>query len=358
MIAVAPSWARCPASVVHPRRDAIAWRVIVGHVAPYSEPSAEFSDRLAGLTAAAVAEVEPVIRPYIRRTPVITIDRAEFGLPPGPLTLKLELMQHSGSFKARGAFTNLLLRDVPPAGVAAASGGNHGAAVAYAASVLGIPARIFVPEVSTPAKINRIRGYGADLVVEGATYSDAFAISQEWIAASGALPVHAYDQAETILGAGTTGLELAGQAPDATTVLAAVGGGGLLSGIATAVSDRLRVVGVEPEGAPTMTAALAAGQPADARAGSVAVDSLAPRRVGELTYAVTAKHVHTVVLVTDDAITSAQQLLWERARIVAEPGGCAALAGLMSGAYSPEPGEHVAVVLSGANTTLGSDRAR
>jgi len=292
----------------------------------------------------------------VRLTPAVTIDRAELGLAPGPLTLKLELMQHSGSFKVRGAFANLLLREIPAAGVAAASGGNHGAAVAYAACVLGIPARIFVPEVSSPAKISRIRGYGADLVIQGATYSDALAVCQDWVTASGALPVHAYDQRQTILGAGTTGLELLRQAPGVTTILAAVGGGGLLSGIATAVltgpaAAGMRVVGAEPEGAPTMTAALAAGGPADAPAGSIAVDSLAPRRVGELTYAVAARYVHSIALVTDDAIVAAQAMLWERLRVVAEPGGCAALAALLSGRYQPQPDEPVAVVLSGANTT-------
>src|SRR5258708_16014480 len=197
--------------------------------------------QVARLTAAAVADVSQVIGGYVRRTPVVTIDRAELGLPPGPLTLKLEQLQHSGSFKVRGAFANLLLRTVPSAGVAAASGGNHGAAVAYAASVLGIPARIFVPAVSSAAKVARIREYGADLVVQGATYSDALAVSEDWIAASGAMPVHAYDQAETILGAGTTGLELLQQAPSAHTVLASVGGGGLLSGIATAVTTSGRL---------------------------------------------------------------------------------------------------------------------
>jgi threonine dehydratase len=310
-----------------------------------------------------VIAVEGRIRPYVRLTPVVTIDRAELGLSPGPLTLKLELMQHSGSFKVRGAFTNLLLREIPDAGVAAASGGNHGAAVAYAASVLGIPARIFVPEVSSPAKISRIRGYGADLVIRGETYSDALAVSQEWTAESGALPVPAFDQPETILGAGTTALELRRQAPDATTILAAVGGGGLLSGIATAVMTGtgpagLRVVGVEPEGAPTMTAALAAGGPVDAATGSVAVDSLAPRRVGELTFSVVSRHVDSIVLVSDDAIRSAQLLLWERLRVVAEPGGCAALAALISGRYAAGPEEHVAVVLSGANTTSALDNTK
>jgi threonine dehydratase len=302
------------------------------------------------LTAAAVAEVESRIRPYVRRTPVVAIDRAEFGLPAGPLTLKLEQLQHSGSFKARGAFANLLLRDVPAAGVAAASGGNHGAAVAYAAGVLGVPARIFVPEVSSAAKVSRIRGYGADLVVEGATYSDALAISERWIAASGAMRVHAFNQPETVLGAGTVGLEVRQQAPRVMTVLAGVGGGGLLSGIATACDGEVRVVGVEPEAAPTMTQALAAGGPVDAPAGGVAVDSLAPRRVGDLTYAVTARRVHAVVLVSDEAILQAQQALWQTLRVVGEPGACAALAALLSGRYVPEPGESVAVVVSGANT--------
>ncbi len=307
-------------------------------------------------TAAAVADVAQVIGSYVRRTPVITIDRAELGLPPGPLTLKLEQLQHSGSFKVRGAFANLLLRKIPAAGVAAASGGNHGAAVAYAASVLGIPARIFVPTVSSPAKIDRIRAYGAELVVRGDTYSDALAVSEDWVAASGAMPVHAYDQLETILGAGTTGLELLQQAPTANTVLASVGGGGLLSGIATAAAAvaapaDVRVVGAEPADAPTMTAALAAGRPVDAATGSIAVDSLAPRQVGDLTFAVVASRAPLIVLVSDDAILAAQRLLWERLRIVAEPGGCAALAALVCGAYSPDPGEHVAVVLSGANTT-------
>ena len=316
------------------------------------------TDETSTLTPAAVAAVEQRIRPYVRRTPVIEIDRADFGLPAGPLTLKLEQLQHSGSFKVRGAFANLLLRDIPAAGVTAASGGNHGAAVAYAAGVLGVPARIFVPEVSSAVKISRIRSYDADLVVEGATYSDAFAVSQRWAAASGAMPVHAFNQAETVLGAGTVGLELRQQAPHTGTVLAAIGGGGLLSGIATAYdarrngpgNSRVRVVGVEPEGAPTMTEALAAGRPADAATGSVAVDSLAPRRVGELTFGVVSRRVHAVVLVSDDAIGQAQQALWEKLRVVGEPGGCAALAALLSGRYVPEPGESVAVVISGANT--------
>jgi threonine dehydratase len=303
------------------------------------------------VTRTAIAAVEPVIRPYVRITPVLEIDRSQFGLPPGPLTLKLEQLQHSGSFKARGAFANMLLREVPAAGVVAASGGNHGAAVAYAAGVLGVPARIFVPTVSSPAKVSRIRGYGAHLIVEGATYSDSLVLSQEWAAASGALPVHAFDQLETLLGAGSLALELQRQAPGVTTVLAGVGGAGLLSGIAGAYAGLAAVVGAEPDGAPTMTEALKAGGPVDAPTGSVAVDSLAPRRVGELTYAMISRHAERIVLVTDEAITAAQQALWDVLRIVAEPGASAALAALLSGQYQPGPGEHVAVVVSGANTT-------
>jgi threonine dehydratase len=317
------------------------------------------TDETSTLTPAAVAAVGERIRPYVRRTPVIEMDRADFGLPAGPLTLKLEQLQYSGSFKVRGAFANLLLRDIPHAGVAAASGGNHGAAVAYAAGVLGVPARIFVPEVSSAAKVSRIRSYGADLVIEGATYSDALAVCQRWVAASGAMPVHAFNQAETVLGAGTVGLELRQQALDVNTVLAAVGGGGLLSGIATAYDaarngpgdSRVRVVGVEPEGAPTMTEALAAGRPADAATGSVAVDSLAPRQVGGLTFRVVSQRVHAVLLVSDEAIGQAQQALWDKLRVVGEPGGCAALAALLSGRYVPGPDESVAAVISGANTS-------
>src|SRR6516165_3612733 len=299
----------------------------------------------------AIQSIDALLRPYLRRTPVIRLDAAELGLPAAPLVLKLEQLQHSGSFKVRGAFANLLLRDMPAAGVVAASGGNHGAAVAFAAHALGIPARIYVPHVSSPAKIARIRGYGADLVVAGATYSDALAASHEWTASSGALPVHAYDQAETMLGAGTLGMELASQAPGATKVLASVGGGGLLAGVAAWYAGQAQVIGVDPEGAPTLTAAMRAGRPVDAEAGSVAVDSLAPRRVGELTFAVLAQNAAQVLLVDDNAIIRTQELLWDTLRVVAEPGGCAALAALVSGRCQPAPGETVAVVISGANTT-------
>jgi threonine dehydratase len=309
------------------------------------------ADAAALVNRQAILSIDALIRPYLRRTPVIRADRADFGLPPGPLVLKLEHLQHTGSFKARGAFANLLLRDIPDVGVVAASGGNHGVAVSYAARALGVPARIYIPGVSSAAKIARIRSYGANLVIAGDSYDDALTASREWAASSGALAVHAFDQAETILGAGTLATELAQQAPAAVTVLASVGGGGLLAGIAAGYAGQVRVVGVEPEEAPTLTHALRAGRPVDAPAGGVAADSLAPRRVGELTFSILTRHAAQAVQVSDDAIRQAQELLWDRFRLVAEPGGCAALAALTSGGYSPAPGETAAVVISGANTT-------
>jgi threonine dehydratase len=297
-----------------------------------------------------IAATERLIRPHIRRTPVIEADGADFGLDPLHVTFKLELHQHSGSFKARGAFANLLTRKVPPAGVVAASGGNHGAAVAYAAMRLGVPAKIFVPSVSSPAKVRRIRDYGADLVVGGARYADALAASEAWVARSGALPVHAFDQMETLLGQGTLGMEFEEQAPALDTLLVAVGGGGLIGGIAAWYAGKIKVVGVEPEAAPTLSKALEAGRPVDAEAGGIAADSLAPRRVGALMFPIAERHVSGVALVADEAIRTAQEALWKVLRIVAEPGGAAAFAALLSGRYRPRPGEHVGVVVSGGNT--------
>src|SRR3954470_22178105 len=215
------------------------------------------------VTPEMIAQCERLIRPFIRRTPVAEVDGAEFGLPGQTLTLKLELLQHSGSFKARGAFANFLTREVPKAGIVAASGGNHGAATAYAAKKLGKPAKIFVPSVSSPAKIQRIREYGADLVIEGDRYADALAASEAWAQQTGALPVPAFDQNETIMGQGTLGLELAGQAPDIDTWRVAGGGGGLIAGLAAWYAGRIKVIGVEPLASPTLTRAFEAGHPVD-----------------------------------------------------------------------------------------------
>lgn len=299
----------------------------------------------------AIAEAEARIRPHVRRTPVMTVAAEDLGLDGRPLTFKLEFLQHTGSFKPRGAFTNLVGRAVPPAGVVAASGGNHGAAVAFAARRLGVPARIFVPSIASAAKIDRIRSYGADLVVGGDRYADALAASEAWTAESGALPVHAYDAPGTLIGQGTVGLELEAQAPDLDTLLVAVGGGGLIGGIAAWFAGRLAVVGVEPELAPTLTAALEAGRPVDAPAGGIAADSLAPRQVGALMFPIAARHVARTVLVADEAIRDAQRALWDGLRIVSEPGGAAAVAALLSGRYRPAPDERVGVLLCGANTT-------
>jgi threonine dehydratase len=300
---------------------------------------------------ASIERTYGLITPYIRVTPVVETSGADFGLAAFPLTFKLELFQHAGSFKTRGAFTNLLTRAIPAAGVVAASGGNHGAAVAYAAMRLGVKARIFVPTVSSAAKISRVRAYGADLVVTGDRYADALAASQTWTAESGALPVHAFDQEETLLGQGTLALELTRQAPGLDTLLVSVGGGGLIGGIAAWCGGRPRVIGVEPEAAPTLTRALEAGKPVDAPAGGIAADSLAPRRVGELMFPIAQAHIVRVLLVSDAAIRQAQDALWATLRVVAEPGGAAAFAALLSGAYVPAPGERVGVVVSGGNTT-------
>lgn len=297
-----------------------------------------------------IAATEQLIRPYIRRTPVIEVDGADFGLDAVRLSCKLELLQHAGSFKTRGAFANLLLRDIPMTGVAAASGGNHGAAVAYAAAKLGIPARIFVPNISSPAKIGRIREYGAQLVVVGERYNDALAASQAWGAQSGALAIHAFDQHETLLGQGTVGLEFEQQVGDLNTLLVAVGGGGLIAGVAAWYSGRIRIVAVEPEAAPTLTKALLAGRPVDAEAGGIAANSLAPRRIGDLVFPIVHRLVECCILVSDDAIHDAQKALWGTLRVVAEPGGAAPLAALLSGRYEPRSGEHVGVLLSGGNT--------
>lgn len=303
------------------------------------------------ITRERITEVERLIRPYIRRTPLLEVTGADFGLNAAHLILKLELLQHTGSFKPRGAFTNLLLRDVPQAGVVAASGGNHGVAVAYAAMKLSKPAKIFVPTVASPAKMERIRAYGADLEVTGDRYADALAESERWTAQSGAMPVHAFDQQETLLGQGTVGFEFEGQYPMLDTLLVAVGGGGLIGGVAAWYGGRVQIIGVEPEAAPTLSRAIAAGRPVDAEAGGIAADSLAPKRVGELMFPIAQKYVSQVLLVTDEAIEQAQRTLWSGLRIAAEPGGAATFAALLSRRYEPRPGERVGVLLCGGNTT-------
>jgi threonine dehydratase len=299
----------------------------------------------------AIAKAYQAIRAHVRRTPVIEISADQLGLEvSNPVFLKLELLQHAGSFKPRGAFANMLLRDVPAAGVTAASGGNHGVAVAHAARQLGHTATIFVPEIASRAKIERIRQIGADLVIEGARYADALERCNAFTDTTGAMNIHAYDQAETLLGQGTIGLELETQSPNFKTILVAVGGGGLIGGLAAWLQDRAGIVAVEPRTSAALHAAMAAGKPVAVDVAGIAADSLGATQVGRLMFPLAQAFIETVVLVEDDDIRRAQRLLWERLRLVAEPGGATALAALISGAYVPGPDEPICVVVCGGNS--------
>ena len=304
------------------------------------------------ITPADIRYAYATISPYVRRTPVIEVDGTDFGIATSRLMLKLELLQHAGSFKPRGAFASMLNRKIPSTGVVAASGGNHGAAVAFAAMKLNIAAKIFVPSIASPAKIKQITDYGAQLVIAGERYADALAASEAWVAESGALAIHAFDQCETVLGQGTLGLEIEEQAADLTTLMVAVGGGGLIAGLAAWYEGRIKIIAVEPARAPTLTSALAAGRPVDAEAGGIAAESLAPRRIGALVFPVIQRYIDRTVLVTDDAIEDAQRRLWSTLRIVAEPGGAAALAALTSSQYVPAAHERVGVLVCGGNTAV------
>jgi threonine dehydratase len=298
------------------------------------------------ITRRQISQSYAIISPHLRRTPVIGV--TEFSSQ--PLTLKLEQLQHTGSFKPRGAFSNLLGARLPEAGVAAASGGNHGAAVAYAAMKLGVRARIFVPRAAPPAKLALIRSYGADIVREGENYARAFDLGRTYAEESGAKLVHAYDSEPTISGQGTLALELEEQAPDLDTVLVAVGGGGLIAGIAAWYSSGLKIVSAEPENCPTLARALAAGEPVDVSPSGAAADSLGASRIGAIPFALARSYVDRALLVTDDAIRKAQVWLWQNLRIVTEPGGATAFAAIASGRYAPGPHERVGVVICGANT--------
>jgi threonine dehydratase len=290
---------------------------------------------------------------YVRRTPVLELGPGAFGLE-GRVTLKLELTQHTGSFKPRGAFNKLMSSEVPDVGVIAASGGNFGLAVAYAARTLGHRAEIFVPSNSPKVKADGIRALGAEVTVVEGYYDEALDASRGRAEESGALVLHAYDQPEIVAGQGTVGAELAEQVPDADTVLVAIGGGGLIGGIGAWYESRTGVIGVEPETSTSMTAALAVGGPVDVTYGGYAADSLGTKRAGEIAFEIVSKHVERVVLVSGDQILEAQRRLWREVRVFAEPGGAAALAALLSGAYVHEPGEHVVVVVCGANGDLAA----
>ncbi|GLV54811.1 serine/threonine dehydratase [Dictyobacter sp. S3.2.2.5] len=288
---------------------------------------------------------------YVRQTPVISLERGIWNCP-GHLSLKLEQLQHSGSFKARGAFNRLLSQPVPQAGVIAASGGNHGAAVAYAAQQLGYHAEIFVPEISARVKVERLRSYGADVHIVGATYADAWLASEQRARETGALVVHAYNQPEVVAGQGTVGYELSRQLPDLDTLLVAVGGGGLIGGIASWFQNTVRVIGVETGGTASMYRALQSGAPVDVEIHGLAADALGARRVGELAFEIAQRYVERVVLVDDEAVARAQLSLWNDLRLVAEPSAAAGIAALQAGAYKPAPDEHVGVLICGGNAQL------
>jgi threonine dehydratase len=286
------------------------------------------------------------IAPYVRRTPVLTADL------PGlshPVDLKFEQMQHTGSFKPRGAFNTLLSGPVPAAGVVAASGGNHGAAVAFAARALGHRARVFVPELAGPSKIALVRDMGADLTVVPGLYADALAAARAYESETGAMQIHAYDAPGTVAGQGTLFLEWEDQGLAADTVLVAVGGGGLLGGAAAWLGTRRRIVAVEPETAPTLHRAFESGPETEVQVSGVAANALGATRIGRIGYDLARAAGIVSVLVGDDAILQAQAALWRGLRQWVEPGGATALAALLSGAYRPEPGERVAVLVCGAN---------
>jgi threonine dehydratase len=293
-----------------------------------------------------VAAAAERISGYVRHTPLL---QADLGIG-AAVTMKLELLQHAGSFKPRGAFNRLLSASIPAGGVIAASGGNHGAAVAYAARSLGLMAEIFVPAGTPAAKIARIASYGAQVVQGGDTYAEALVASRVRQAATGALEVHAYDHADVLAGQGTVGREFEQDAPDLTHILVATGGGGLIGGIAAWYAGSAEVISVEPDGCPALHDALLAGKPIAAPVGGLAADSLGARQVGALMFPIAQCFVSAAVLVPDQAILAAQRLLWDRFRLVAEPGGATAAAALLSGRFQPPPGSRVGIVICGANT--------
>ena len=301
------------------------------------------------ITREAIARAAARIAPHVRRTPVVDVRVAGVALP---VTLKLELLQHSGSFKARGAFNTLLQAEGASGGVATASGGNHGAAVAYAARQLGHRAKVFVPEISSPAKVARIASYGAEIVQKGANYSEALALCEAHIAETGAVSVHAYDSEPTLEGQGTLARELEAQAPGLDTLLVAVGGGGLIGGIAAWYQSTVKVVGVEPVTCNTLHASLTAGERVPIKPSGLAADALGASTVGQLMFGIARDHISGVALVPDDDIRAAQRWLWRELQLVTEPGGAAAFAALLSGAYRPEKDERIGVVVCGANTSM------
>ncbi|WP_411374494.1 threonine/serine dehydratase [Arthrobacter sp. MPF02] len=305
------------------------------------------------------AEVEEAVRRtagLTRLTPVLQADPGEF---PGQLWFKCEFMQHTGTFKARGALNRILASKErgelrPDIGVVVASGGNAGLANAYAAARLGVPVTVFVPAAAPEVKVRKLKAIGANVVQGGTEYAEAYMAAVSHAQETGAVYCHAYDQPEIAAGAGTVGSEVLEQVPGLDTILVAVGGGGLMAGIAAAVEGKAKVVAVEPGTAPTLNAALAAGEPVDVPVSGLAADSLGARRIGDIGFSVAVRAGVESVLVSDDDIVAARSGLWHGYRIVVEHGAATAYAALTSGAYVPHPDEHVAVILCGANTDPAS----
>jgi threonine dehydratase len=309
------------------------------------------------VTPADIRSAHARIRDHIRRTPLLETASPIEDAP--RISLKLECLQATGSFKARGAFHNLLTRPASATGCATASGGNHGAAVAFAAQKLGIRARVFVPEIASPAKIAKIKDYGAEAMIGGAAYAEAQERCNAYVAESGALLIHPYDAVETVAGQGTVALEWEEDLEQLgleklDTVLIAVGGGGLIAGVAAWFQGRVKVVGVEPEGSRALHASLEADKLVDVSVNSIAADSLGAKRIGEVDFDIAKRFVSGVVLVKDAAIAAAQRQLWREFSIIAEPGGAAALAAIMSGSYQPRRKERVGVLVCGSNVDLTS----
>ena len=315
-------------------------------------PPAHATVDITMMSRVSIAAAADRLSSHVRHTPCTDLSGEALSLD-FPIRLKLELLQHTGSFKPRGAFNRLLSATIPAAGVVTASGGNHGAAIAFAARKLGVPAEIFVPATTPAAKVRRIAGYGARVVQGGEAYADAYAASRERQVETGALEVHAYDHADVLAGQGTVGREFEQDASDLTHILIATGGGGLIGGVAAWYAGSAAVISVEPEGCPTLHTALTAGRPVECPVSGLAADALGARQVGALMFPIAQMFVADAVLVTDEAIAVAQRLLWDELRLIAEPGGATALAALLSGRFVPPKGARVGVVVCGGNTDPG-----
>ena len=326
---------------------------------PALDPLADIdADTDTDLSAAAITAAAARIAPHVRETPLWRLPGSALGLPAGTppceVWLKLEHLQRSGSFKARGMFNRMLANPIPPAGVIAASGGNAGIATALAARALGVRAEVYAPGVISPAKRDKLIALGARVVIAGDVYADALLACEARQRETGALPMHAYDQPEVVVGAGTLAREVEAQAGTPDTLLVSVGGGGLIAGIAAWFAGRSRVVGLEPELAPTLYRARAAGMPVDVAVSGIAADSLGAQRIGAIAWRVTQRHVAQAMLLDDAAIRAAQRFLWSELKLAVEPAAALPLAALQSGAVRPRADETLCLIVCGANLDVAT----